>query len=183
MAASALSVELSLTVPGGDANPAMRGDDEEGQGQKQQDGEDVGEVSLSQSTLPRRAASRSRSPPQKGCADPASAFETLTSAFALLKECVKATVAAGDMSHRAPLIESQMRGLQERDKKISMLLDVIRRCPAHMECPARRELDILLRAQEREVTAVKKEVTALQNEITGFTGKDDDDDRSGSSSD
>ena len=179
MAASALSVELSLTVPGGDANPAMRGDDEEGQGQKQQDGEDVGEVSLSQSTLPRRAASRSRSPPQKGCADPASAFETLTSAFALLKKCVKETVAAGNMSHRTRLIEFQMDQLQERDKRISLLLDVMRRCPAHMECPARRELDILLSTQEREVTALTKEIQLPQEVI----GKDDDEGHSGSSSD
>ena len=182
MAASALSVELSLTVPGGDANPAMRGDDEEGQGQKQQDGEDVGEVSLSQSTLPRRAASRSRSPPQRGCADPVSAFETLKSAFAQLKKCVKETVAAGNMSHRTRLIQFQMDQLQERDKRISLLVDVMRRCPSR-GCPARQELEILVRTQEREVTALKKEVNALQNEITGFIGKDDDDDPSGSSSD
>ena len=181
MAASALSVELSLTVSGGDANPAMRGDDEEGQGQRQQDGEDVGEVSLSQSTLPRRGASRSRSPPQRGCADPASAFETLTSAFAMLKKCVKATVAAGDLSHRTPLIESQMRGLQERDHKITMLLDIYRRCPAHIGCPARRQLDILLNTQEREVTALQKELTQLQ--LWAIAAKHHNDDRSGSSSD
>ena len=44
MAASALSAVLLLPDLGGDANSARRSDDEERQGQKQQDGEDLGEA-------------------------------------------------------------------------------------------------------------------------------------------
>lgn len=182
MAASALSLDLVLTVVGGDANPAMRGDGEEGRCQKQEDEEDVGEVSLSQATLPRRAASRSRSPSQTGSAGPVSAFETLESAVAQLNKCVKEIVAAGNVSHTTRLIQLQMGHLQERDKSISLLLDVMRRCPSR-GCPARPELEILVRTQEREVTALKKEVNALQNEIAGSIRKDDDEDPPGSSSD
>ena len=62
-----------------------------------------------------------------------------------------------------------MDQLQERDKRISLLLDVMRRCPSR-GCPARQELDILLSTQEREVTALKKEVNALQIVSTCFFG-------------
>ena len=179
MAASALSAVLLLPDLGGDANSARRSDDEERQGQKQQDGEDLGEVSLTQSTLPRRAASRSRSPSQTDCE---SRSRTLKPKVAQLKRCVKEILVVETMSHRKSLIQLQMDHLQERDTRISLLFDVMRRCPSR-GCPARQELDILLSTQEREVTALKKEVKALQKEITAFIGKDDDDDPSGSSSD
>ena len=186
MAASALSAVLSLPVLGGDANSAMRSDDEERQGQKQQDGEDLGEVSLSQSTLPRRAASRSRSPSQTGCANgpwrTAEAVGTLKPKVAQLKRCVKEILVVNTMSHRKSLIQHQMDHLLERDTRINLLFDIQRRCPSR-GCPAIQEIDILLNAQEREVTALQKEVNALQKDITAFIGKGDDDDPSGSSSD
>ena len=186
MAASALSVVLSLPRPGGDANVAMRSDDEERQGQGQQDGEDLGEVSLSQATLPRRAASRSRSPSNTGCANgpsrTAEAVGAMRSTVAHLKRCVKEILVVETMSHRKSLIQHQMDHLQERDTRISLLFDVMRRCPSR-GCPARQEIDILLNTQERAVTALQKQLNALQDEIAAFMGKDDDDAPSGSSSD
>ena len=121
MAASALSVELSLPVLGGDAHPAMRGDDEEGQGQKQQDGEDVGEVSLSQSTLPRRAASRSRSP-SAASAVGASILEqrgTLKTAVEQLKQCLSKVESLAEE-------KTDDEALADKNRQIQLLMQQLR---------------------------------------------------------
>ena len=179
MAASALSAVLLLPDLGGDANSARRSDDEERQGQKQQDGEDLGEVSLTQSTLPRRAASRSRSPSQTDCE---SRSRTLKPKVAQLNRCVKEMLVVNTMSYRKSFIQHQMDLLMQRDTLINLLFDIQRRCPSRC-CPAGQEIDILLNTQERAVTALQKELNALQDEIAAFMGKDDDDAPSGSSSD
>ena len=179
MAASALSAVLLLPDLGGDANSARRSDDEERQGQKQQDGEDLGEVSLTQSTLPRRAASRSRSPSQTDCE---SRSRTLKPKVAVLSRCGKEMLVVNTMSYRKSFIQHQMDLLMQRDTLINLLFDIQRRCPSR-SCPAGQEIDILLNTQERAVTALQKQLNALQDEIAAFMGKDDDDAPSGSSSD
>ena len=185
MAASALSAVLLLPVLGGDANSARRSDDEERQGQKQQDGEDLGEVSLTQSTLPRRAASRSRSPSQTDCESRSRSRSRKPKPkpkVAVLSRCGKEMLVVNAMSYRKSFIQHQMDLLMQRDTLINLLFDIQRRCPSR-SCPAGQEIDILLNTQERAVTALQKQLNALQDEIAAFMGKDDDDAPSGSSSD
>ena len=184
MAASALSAVLLLPDLGGDANSARRSDDEERQGQKQQDGEDLGEVSLTQSTLPRRAASRSRSPSSAsavpGWKGEALAVwkrtdKTMKQCALLLESLEKEETAESPAAEKKGQILLQMKQLNERETQIAVLLDKIH-YHQKQDKGAQEDIQILLSTQGRALLAFEQEIKLLKRDM----GKDDDEDTSGS---